>query len=71
MWRARGHFVGSRNINFISIFQSIKPMIHPAHALSDFNFDAVGDGSFVRLYVDGSQIGSRSTSGASPDNLGI
>ena len=45
--------------------------IHPAHALSDFNFDAVGDGSFVRLYVDGSQIGSRSTSGASPDNLGI
>lgn len=29
------------------------------------------DGSFVRLYVDGSQIGSRSTSGASPDNLGI
>ena len=29
------------------------------------------DGSFVRLYVDSSQIGSRSTSGASPDNLGI
>lgn len=29
------------------------------------------DGSFVRLYVDGSQIGSRSTSGASPDNSGI
>ena len=27
------------------------------------------DGSFVRLYVDGSQIGSRSTSGASPDRL--
>ena len=29
------------------------------------------DGSFVRLYVDGSQIGSRSTSGALPDNSGI
>ena len=29
------------------------------------------DGSFVLLYADGSQIGSRSTSGASPDNLGI
>ena len=103
--------------------------IHPAHALSDFNFDAVGDwgcnsntqrtvnnikgknperiialgdysyqptatcwlnainsiksvtrinignhendASEGYLYVDGSQIGSRSTSGASPDNLGI
>ena len=29
------------------------------------------DGSFVRLYVDGSQIGSRSTSSALPDNSGI
>lgn len=29
------------------------------------------DGSFVRLYVDGSQIGSRSTPGALPDNSGI
>jgi hypothetical protein len=52
MLRARSHFVGSRIINFASIFQSIKPMDPSSHvlsdfnfALSDFNFDAVGDWS--------------------------
>jgi hypothetical protein len=43
MWRDRSRFVGSCIINFVSIFQSIKPMDPSAHALSDFNFDAVGD----------------------------
>ena len=43
IWHARRHFVGSCIINFASVFQSIKPMDPSAHALSDFNFDAVGD----------------------------